>query len=69
VFAYPRCVEPWEIEVLRRSVVMLSPGHSAGAMSREQALALFDEIAGLEQETTRYREIVDRLKQLAADAP
>lgn len=68
-FAYPRGVEPWEIENLRRSVVMLPPGHSAGSMSREQALALFDQLANLEEETARYREIVERLKQLAADAP
>jgi hypothetical protein len=27
--------------------VMLVPGHSVGAMSRKQALDLFDEIAGL----------------------
>ena len=27
-------VEPWQIEQLRRSVAMLPPGHSVGAMSR-----------------------------------
>jgi hypothetical protein len=62
-------VKPWEIEILRRSVVMLPPGRSAGAMSREQALASFDQIVGLEQETARYREVIEKLKQLAAEAP
>jgi hypothetical protein len=69
VFADPRRVKPWEIEILRRSVVMLPPGRSAGAMSREQALASFDQIVGLEQETARYREVIEKLKQLAAEAP
>jgi hypothetical protein len=38
-------------------------------MSREQALAVFDEIAGLARETARYREVIEKLKQLVAEAP
>jgi hypothetical protein len=30
-------VKPWELEHLRRSVVMLPPGHSAGAVTKTQA--------------------------------
>jgi hypothetical protein len=55
-------VEPWEVEILRRSVAMLPPGHSAGAVGRKQALQPFDEIAGLQHETRRYREAVDELR-------
>jgi hypothetical protein len=59
----PRC-GPREIENLRRSVVMLSPGHSAGAVSRDHALRLFEEIAGLQQETARYRDAVAELRRV-----
>ena len=57
-------MEPWEIEQLRRSVVMLPAGHSAGAVTREQALQLFDEIAGLQRETGRYRKAVSELLEV-----
>jgi hypothetical protein len=59
-------VEPWEIEQLRHSVVMLVPGHSVGARSRGQALDLFDEIAGLQRETRRYREAIVELQRVLA---
>jgi hypothetical protein len=64
--AIRRLVEPWEIENLRRSVVMLPPGHSAGAVRREQALGLFEEIAGLQQETSGYRYAVAELRRVLA---
>ena len=67
VFATLADVEPWEIEQLRRSVAMLPAGHSAGAVSREQALQLLDEIAGLQRQTRRYRDAVaELLKVLTA---
>ena len=59
-----RYMEPWQIENLRRSVVMLSPGTSAGALTREQALALFDELADLEQQTARYQDLVEQIRGL-----
>ncbi len=43
---------------------MLPPGHSAGAVSREQALQLFEEIAGLQQETAHYRDAVAELRRV-----
>ena len=57
-------MEPWEIEQLRRSVVMLPPGHSVGAMSRDQALALFEELAAEKRQSERYRELVDEIRRL-----
>ena len=57
-------MEPWEIENLRRSVVMLAPGHSVGVMSREQALELFGELNRLDQTTNRYREVVAQLRHI-----
>ena len=59
-------MQPWEIESVRRSVTMVPPGHSAGAVSREQALQLFEEIAGLRQETRRYREAAAELRPVLA---
>jgi hypothetical protein len=56
------------IETLRRSVATLPPGHSVGAMSRDQAQALFRELEGLQQESRRYRELVKKLKGLVARA-
>jgi hypothetical protein len=39
VFDYDRPADPHDLERLRRSIVMLPPGHSAGALTREPALA------------------------------
>jgi hypothetical protein len=44
VFDYGSVVEPWEIEQVRRSISMLPPGHSAGALSKEAAMALVHEV-------------------------
>lgn len=57
-------VKPWELEQLRRSVAMLPPGHSAGALSREQALTLFEEIATLDQRSRRYEEVLAELRRV-----
>jgi hypothetical protein len=59
-------VTPEELERLRRSVVMLPPGHSAGALTREAALAMLDELAAARQETVRYRQLVTQLRHLLA---
>jgi hypothetical protein len=66
LFGYATAVKPWELEQLRRSVVMLPPGHSAGALSREQALKLFEEIGTLDQRTKRYEEVLAELRRLLA---
>ena len=57
-------MEPWELENLRRSIVMLPPGRSAGALSRDAALDLFDEVLNARMETDRYRSAVAQLRQV-----
>ena len=57
-------LEAWEIENLRRSVAMLLPGHSAGALTRDAALALFEELEQQGRETQRYRELVAEIRKL-----
>jgi hypothetical protein len=43
---------------------MLLPGHSAGALTREAALALVEEVTESRQETARYREAVLQLRRV-----
>jgi hypothetical protein len=57
-------MEPHDIDRLRRSVVMLPPGHSAGALTREQALSLIEEVERLDTVTARYREVIAQLRVL-----
>jgi hypothetical protein len=57
-----RSMEPHELERLRRSIVMLPPGHSAGALTREAALELLDVVATSREETARYRQAVEQLR-------
>ena len=57
-------MERYEIELLRRSVAMLPPGHSVGATSREQAQDLFAELARSDIENARYRELVGKLRRV-----
>jgi hypothetical protein len=57
-------VEPWEIEQLRRSIAMLPPGHSAGALTKEAAMALIHEVLTSQQETERYRRAVAQLRDV-----
>lgn len=57
-------MEPHELERLRRSIVMMLPGHSAGALTREAALRLVDEVLAARSETTRYRTAVAQLRQV-----
>lgn len=53
-----------DLERLRRSVAMLPPDHSAGALTKEAAEALLDEVLSLRAETVRYREVVAQLRLL-----
>lgn len=60
-------MEPWEIEQLRRSIVMLSPGQTT-ALRREEALAVLDELQGIQRESRRYRELVEKIRGLMDEA-
>ena len=64
-------MEPHELERLRRSIAMMPPGRSAGALTREAALRLVDEVLAARNETTRYRTVIAQLKQVleALEAP
>jgi hypothetical protein len=64
VFEYGSIVEPREIEQLRRSIAKLPPGHSAGALSKEAAMALVHEVLNSRRETERYRQAVAQLRQV-----
>lgn len=50
---------------------MMPPGRSAGALTREAALRLVDEVLAARNETTRYRTVIAQLKQVleALEAP
>jgi hypothetical protein len=57
-------VERWEFETLRRSVAMLPPGHSAGALSKELAQELLDEIDRSREGLARFQHAVDELRRV-----
>jgi hypothetical protein len=46
---------------------MLPPGHSAGALTREAALDLIEEVAEANELTSRYQRAVDQLRRVLAD--
>jgi hypothetical protein len=45
---------------------MLPAGHSAGALTRETALEMLDDLAAARHETGQYREPAAQLRQLLA---
>jgi hypothetical protein len=57
-------VDAQELERIRRSIAMLPPGHSAGALTREAAMDLIHEVATARSQTARYRQAVDELRQV-----
>jgi hypothetical protein len=57
-------MEAHELERLRRSISMLPPGHSAGALTREAAMNLVEEVANARSETARYRRAVAELRKV-----
>ena len=59
-------VKPWELEHLRRSVVMLPPGHSAGAVTKTQAEELLAEIDRSQGDLARYQHAIDELRRVLA---
>jgi hypothetical protein len=59
-----RGVDSHELERLRRSVAMLPPGHSAGALTREAAMALICEVRIARSETDRYLRAITELRRV-----
>lgn len=57
-------VDPHDIERLRRSVAMLPPDHTAGALTRSDAEALVEELGRLGRLTSRYREVIAELQRI-----
>jgi hypothetical protein len=57
-------MEAHELERLRRSIAMLPPGHSAGALTPETAMSLVEEVASAHSETARYRQAVAELREV-----
>jgi hypothetical protein len=57
-------VDAHEIERLRRSIAMLPPGHSAGALTREAAMDMINDLARLDRLTARYRDTITQLRRL-----
>jgi len=54
----------WELEQLRRSVAMLPPGHSAGAVTKAQAEALLAEVDRSQGDLARYRQAIVELRRV-----
>lgn len=46
---------------------MLPPGHSAGALTRDAAQALIDEIERLDRLAERYREVIAQVRKFVDD--
>lgn len=57
-------MEEHELERIRRSVAMLPPGHSAGALTKETAEELIEEVSHARAETARYRRAVAQLRSV-----
>ena len=55
-------MESWQVEQLRRSIVMLPPCHTAGAV--DQAERLLDELLGMRRDNERYRALVAEVRRL-----
>jgi hypothetical protein len=58
-----------ELERLRRSIAMLPEGHSAGALTKEAALALVREALANREYAQRYRTLVRQLRTLVEGLP
>jgi hypothetical protein len=60
----PACRSNRVRQIRSYTLATLAPGHSAGALSREVAQALIEEVANARQETQRYREAVAELRRV-----
>lgn len=56
-------MESWQIEQLRRSVVMVE-SDTVGPLTKQAALDLIEELSHCRQETDRYREVVAEVRRL-----
>jgi hypothetical protein len=56
-------LEPHNLERLRRSIVMLTPGQPAG-LDRERAVRLLDGLQRLQRSDRRYRQAVQQLRAI-----
>ena len=56
-------MESWEIEQLRRSIVM-APGGTVGPLTKDAARELVEELVTSKKETARYRQIVAELRRV-----
>ncbi len=57
-------MDPHDIERLRRSIAMLPPDHTAGALTKTDAEALVEELGRLDRLTNRYREVIAGLQRI-----
>ena len=52
--------KPEDVERIRRSVVLLAPGHPGG-LDREAAIAVLEELQRLQSRDRRVTELLDRV--------
>jgi hypothetical protein len=57
-------VEAHELERIRRSIIMVPPGHSAGALTRETAMDLIEECLRLRDRNLAYEHVLADLRRL-----
>lgn len=57
-------MESWELEQIRRSIAMLPPGHSAGALTKAVAEELVEEAVAARGDAARYREAIAELRRV-----
>jgi hypothetical protein len=60
-------MDAWELEHMRWSITMLPEGHSAGALTKEMAMALVHQALVARDDRDRYRQAVDKLRAVLAD--
>ena len=59
-------MQPWDVERVRRSVVMTAPGHPA-ALDRSTALQVIEELQELQERHRRIGELVAQIEALCAE--
>lgn len=57
-------MEPHDLERIRRSIAMLSPGQRIGPLTREEALDLIGELQSNRAEANRYRTLHEQLRRM-----
>jgi hypothetical protein len=59
--------EPHNLERLRRSIAMLTPGRPDG-LDRDRAIQIIDELQRLQRQDRRYRDLLVQLRALLDQA-